>query len=32
MVDHQPAKFSGHNPCGSGDLIILVVERQDVLT
>ena len=22
--DHNPTKFSGHRPCGSGDVIVLV--------
>ena len=24
MVSHQPAKFSSHGHCGSGDVMILV--------
>ena len=29
MVSHQPAKFSGHRHCRSGDKMFLVVEEQD---
>ena len=27
MVNHHPAKFGGHRQCGSGDIILLVVEE-----
>ena len=29
MVGHHPAKFAAHMHSGSGDMIFLVVERQD---
>ena len=29
MVNHHPAKFGTHRHCGSGDIILLVVEEQD---
>ena len=28
-VSHHPAKFGGHRHCGSGDIILLLVEEQD---
>ena len=29
MVSHYPAKSGGHKHCGSGDMMFVVVERQD---
>ena len=29
MVSHHPAKFGGHKHCGSGDMMLLVIEGQD---
>ena len=29
MVSHQPARFSGHRHCRSGDKMFLVIEEQD---
>ena len=29
MVSHHPFKFDGHEHCGSGDIIFLLVEEQD---
>ena len=31
MVSHHAAKFGSHKHCGSGDIIFLVVEEQDLL-
>ena len=28
MVSHHPANFGGHRHCGSGDMILIVVEGQ----
>ena len=28
MVSHHPAKFGGHRPCGSGDIIFFVAEKE----
>ena len=30
MVSHHPAKFGGHRHCGSGDVMSLVVEEEDL--
>ena len=29
MVSHHPAKLYGHRQCGSGKILILVVEEED---
>ena len=29
MVSHYPAKSGGHKHCGIGDMMFVVVERQD---
>ena len=29
MVIHQTTKFGGHKHCGSGDIMLLIVEEQD---
>ena len=28
MVSHHPLKFGGHRPCGSGDIIFFVAEKE----
>ena len=32
MVSQHPAKFRDHKHCGSGDMMFLVVEKQDSMS
>ena len=29
MVCHHPERFGGHRQCGSGDIMFLVVKKED---
>ena len=31
MESHHPAKFGGHEHCGSGDMTFAVIEEQDTI-